>query len=1152
MEIPNEVLWMTQEAVWASLDRDDILQSLAGHFSIPQLVDAFRFMNEWIGWRADREDVVQSLAFEESPLSPCSYRGSTQHLAATSTPNTAFDRKTEWITPVMVKHGRRDKCEVSGRWKLGDADVVEDKPPDAAVVTREVAALSLDEYWNTSNSPSFESFHPRTSVEDTRFPRKSSANSTIPLLIPAKVHHNLSIDREKEGEPKVEPAKELVEVETVDHSLVKLAFRFEQLENLENLDNGGLKCYKIKRCATPYVRVSFSGSGADDDPASPINKCSPEAHLRAFPPSPCGAVSVHHLCRSPTPTHDTQDPEPLQETDWFVLEKKNIAVPLVTLKIWKLMKNFWNELPEFVSTKAVFGCHASKKCMHKEVKSINRLLEQLHARLRWITPVINKDCRTMCDHDLSVEDYAFQEAVEHMKSWLVKFFMECEFIGFNMSSLSSYNLNSTLTVLNSSTVSTCSEAVDRDSLQQSCKTGQVLDTKPLFTEGNLEDCPTVIKNDLLYWLWQAVNSDMDEELIVHFTASHYSLQEVHQSRTILASYNFSLSYMKGVRGILFEMLSALRSVINTQNKTIPKFVSVDVNNRPSVRPMKASSIIKDLEVLGDMAHTMTTKLSWLLPEARRYSSAMEAASKGTLESHLSAIGNTLADLKTMLDWELASSQHGSGASVLETPVPMACSQPAYMYHTRTSDVTRGGLLQCTEAETTGGYWPGNDGSIGSWYGVNMGEAKMVVAPSNTLLHSTYPPYTSLREKHPQVCAHTSRHQHITEQCAKVTTPQPPQRPWIPLTESDRTKPSCIFTVMCYNVLCDKYATRQMYGYCPSWALEWEYRKKGIMDEIKHYLADIITLQEVETDQFFNFFLPELKNDGYDGIFSPKSRAKHMSENERKYVDGCAIFWRTSKFTLVKERLIEFNQLAMANHDGSEDMLNRVMTKDNIGLAALLETKEAAWENTEVLPDKSQVNQSVLVCTAHIHWDPEFCDVKLIQTIMLMSEIRQIIGQIVDESQHRSRLGRKIDPGSIQLLLCGDLNSLPDSGVVEFLTKGSVSMDHEDFKGFGYKTCLQKIAMTKNNNSLVNSSANIYTHNYRLSAAYDFAIMAYTNYTYDFKGIIDYIFHSSDTMSSLGVLGPIDPDWFRENKVMGCPHPHIPSGKKPYVYMSTLV
>lgn len=133
-------------------------------------------------------------------------------------------------------------------------------------------------------------------------------------------------------------------------------------------------------------------------------------------------------------------------------------------------------------------------------------------------------------------------------------------------------------------------------------------------------------------------------------------------------------------------------------------------------------------------------------------------------------------------------------------------------------------------------------------------------------------------------------------------------------------------------MCDKYATRQMYGYCPSWALSWEYRKKvmvnviycllffhatlvitlplieftwmsikftlfvsqAILDEIRHYSADIISLQEVETEQFHNFFKPELANDGFEGIFSPKSRAKTMGENERKYVDGCAIFFRTSK------------------------------------------------------------------------------------------------------------------------------------------------------------------------------------------------------------------------------------------------------------------
>ncbi|XP_058837265.1 CCR4-NOT transcription complex subunit 6-like [Topomyia yanbarensis] len=285
----------------------------------------------------------------------------------------------------------------------------------------------------------------------------------------------------------------------------------------------------------------------------------------------------------------------------------------------------------------------------------------------------------------------------------------------------------------------------------------------------------------------------------------------------------------------------------------------------------------------------------------------------------------------------------------------------------------------------------------------------------------------------------------------VTVAPPPQRPWIPLARPNRARGACIFTVMCYNVLCDKYATRQMYGYCPSWALGWEYRKKAILDEIRHYSADIISLQEVETDQFFNFFKPELKNDGYEGIFSPKSRAKTMSELDRKYVDGCAIFFRSSKFTLIKEHLVEFNQLAMANAEGSDNMLNRVMPKDNIGLAALLKVKESAWEG--VPQEQAAVSQPILVCTAHIHWDPEFCDVKLIQTMMLGNELKTIL----DEASHSFRPGHKFDVNNVQLVLCGDFNSLPDSGVIEFLSAGRVSVDHQDFKELGYKSCLQRIS-----------------------------------------------------------------------------------------------
>jgi len=368
---------------------------------------------------------------------------------------------------------------------------------------------------------------------------------------------------------------------------------------------------------------------------------------------------------------------------------------------------------------------------------------------------------------------------------------------------------------------------------------------------------------------------------------------------------------------------------------------------------------------------------------------------------------------------------------------------------------------------------------------------------------------------------------------EILQTNPPDRPWQTLGEPTKNKPSSLFTVECYNVLCDKYATRQQYGYCPSWALSWEYRKKYILSDIKKNSADILCLQEVETDQFYNFFQPELAKEGYEGIFAPKSRAKTMSENERKHVDGCAIFYRKRKFTLVKKHLVEFNQLAMSNAEGCDDMLNRVMTKDNIGLAALLQTKDAAFDDSDPPPDPSQLNQPLLVCTAHIHWDPEFCDVKLIQTMMLMSEVRTIL----EESATSFRPGAtKTDPNSVPLILCGDLNSLPDSGVIEFLSSGRIAADHADFKELGYRDCLRKLSSTENKNE--------FTHPFKLARAYSGEELPYTNYTFDFKGIIDYIFYSRQHLSVLGQLGPLDQEWIKESKIVGFPHPHVPSDHFP--------
>lgn len=62
----------------------------------------------------------------------------------------------------------------------------------------------------------------------------------------------------------------------------------------------------------------------------------------------------------------------------------------------------------------------------------------------------------------------------------------------------------------------------------------------------------------------------------------------------------------------------------------------------------------------------------------------------------------------------------------------------------------------------------------------------------------------------------------------------------PLTAE--TKPAVPFSVMCYNVLCEKAATSQMYGYTPTWALAWAYRKDKTLEEILNLKSDVICLQ----------------------------------------------------------------------------------------------------------------------------------------------------------------------------------------------------------------------------------------------------------------------------------------------------------------------
>lgn len=129
---------------------------------------------------------------------------------------------------------------------------------------------------------------------------------------------------------------------------------------------------------------------------------------------------------------------------------------------------------------------------------------------------------------------------------------------------------------------------------------------------------------------------------------------------------------------------------------------------------------------------------------------------------------------------------------------------------------------------------------------------------------------------------------------------PPERLWKSLISPQEREALAAdpatetLSALCYNILCEKYATERLYGYTPSWALSWDYRKELILTEIMNYDTDFLCLQEVDIAQYEDYFVKHLQGQGYEGIYWPKSRYKTMSDADRRQVDGCATFYKADK------------------------------------------------------------------------------------------------------------------------------------------------------------------------------------------------------------------------------------------------------------------
>jgi CCR4-NOT transcription complex subunit 6 len=226
-------------------------------------------------------------------------------------------------------------------------------------------------------------------------------------------------------------------------------------------------------------------------------------------------------------------------------------------------------------------------------------------------------------------------------------------------------------------------------------------------------------------------------------------------------------------------------------------------------------------------------------------------------------------------------------------------------------------------------------------------------------------------------------------------------------------------------------------------------------------------------------------------------------------------------------LIEFSQIALQRSDfkKTDDMFNRVLTKDHLAVATLLEHRESG--------------SRLIVANAHIHWDPEFRDVKLVQTGLLMGELEKIANQfakfppkpppppgdpVEGETSPRAPIPPPVytDGSKIPMIICCDLNSIPDSGVVSFLANGNLPPDHPDFMSHKYGKF----------------TSDGLKHNMNLKSTYAGEELPLTNYTPTFQGQIDYIWYTSNSLNVTALLGEVDRGYL--SKVVGFPNAHFPS------------
>ncbi|XP_064148857.1 protein angel homolog 1 isoform X3 [Loxodonta africana] len=211
-------------------------------------------------------------------------------------------------------------------------------------------------------------------------------------------------------------------------------------------------------------------------------------------------------------------------------------------------------------------------------------------------------------------------------------------------------------------------------------------------------------------------------------------------------------------------------------------------------------------------------------------------------------------------------------------------------------------------------------------------------------------------------------------------------------------PQFQFTLMSYNILAQDLMQQssELYLHCHPDILNWNYRFANLMQEFQHWDPDILCLQEVQEDHYWEQLEPSLRMMGFTCFYKRRTGCK---------TDGCAVCYKPTRFHLLCASPVEYFRPGL-------ELLNR----DNVGLVLLLQP---------LVPEGlGQVSVAPLcVANTHVLYNPRRGDVKLAQMAILLAEV--------------DKVARLSDGSHCPIILCGDLNSVPNSPLYNFVRDGEL-------------------------------------------------------------------------------------------------------------------